>query len=125
LGFHREYTRVLRVRNESKSTVLGDHVTVADTSLGRFVGLLGKKHLATGGGLWIVPSNGVHTLGMIFTIDVIFVDGKYHVVGLRENLRPFRLTALNWRSRTVLELPAGTIHASRTEVGDQLVFEPE
>ena len=103
--------------------MLGDRVVVADTSLARMVGLLGKKSLAAGCGLWIVPSNGVHTIGMMFAIDVVFVDRDYHVVGLRENLRPFRMTTLNWRARGVLELPVCTIRASRTEVGDRLSLE--
>jgi uncharacterized membrane protein (UPF0127 family) len=113
----------LRVRNESKSTALGDRVIIADTSLARFVGLLGKKSLAAGCGLWIAPSNGIHTIGMMFAIDVILIDGECHVVGLRENLRPFRMTSLNWRARSVLELPVGTIQASRTEIGDHLSLE--
>ncbi len=115
--------RLLCVRNERKNTALGDRVAVADTSLTRFVGLLGKRSLPPGGGLWIVPSNGVHTIGMTFPIDVIFVNGDHDVVGLRENLRPFRMTSLNWRARSVLELPAGTIQGSRTEIGDHLSLE--
>jgi uncharacterized membrane protein (UPF0127 family) len=115
-----ERKRILRVCNVSKDTSLGDHVDVADSSLARLVGLLGKKSLAVGAGLWIMPSNGVHTIGMMFAIDVILIDRHCRVVGVRENLRPFRITKLNWHARSVLEVPVGTIRASRTEVGDHL-----
>lgn len=89
------------------------------------MGLLGKRSLAPGSGLWIVPSNGVHTFGMLFAIDVVFLDHDHHVVGLRENLQPFWLTALNWRARSVLELPTATIRASRTQIGDHLELSSE
>jgi uncharacterized membrane protein (UPF0127 family) len=61
---------------------------------------------------------------MAFPIDVIFVDRKYNVVGVREALRPFRITRVFWKAHGVLELPAGTIRSSRTEVGDQLKVDP-
>jgi hypothetical protein len=74
--------------------------------------------------LFIVPSQAIHTVGMAFPIDVIFVDRKYNVVGVREALRPFRITRVFWKAHGVLELPAGTIRSSRTEVGDQLKVDP-
>jgi len=88
------------------------------------VGLLGDSSLAPGAGLLIYPSQGVHTLGMRFTIDVVFLSHDFRVVGLREYLKPFRMTSLNWRSTCVLELPAGTIRSCRIEMDDQLVIEP-
>ncbi len=111
---------MFRVCNQTRETSLGDRIRLADTSLSRFVGLIGARTLPPGGGLWIVPSNGVHTFGMLFPIDVVFLDADHRVVGLRENLRPFWLTGLNWRARSVLELPPATIHTSRTEIGDHL-----
>lgn len=71
----------------------------------------------------ITPSNGVHTLGMRFAIDVVFLDRQKRVVGIREKLKPYRMTSLNWSSQCVLELPEGTIRQTETRVGDQLVFE--
>ncbi len=111
---------MLQVRNETRDSSLGDRIRLADTSVSRFVGLIGTRSLPPGSGLWIVPSNGVHTFGMLFPIDIIFLDGDYRVVGLRENLRPFWLTGLNWRARSVLELPPTTIRSSRTQIGDRL-----
>src|SRR5439155_988700 len=89
-------------------TFLAYRVKVADSILSRLVGLLGKRSLALDSGLWIVPSSGVHTLGMLFTIDVVFLDKNLKVVGLRELLRPFSITGLNLQADSVIELPALT-----------------
>jgi uncharacterized membrane protein (UPF0127 family) len=88
--------------------------------LRRLVGLLGERSLASGCGLFIVPSQAIHTVGMAFPIDVVFVDKKYSVVGVREAVRPFRVTRVFWKAFGVLELPVGTISNSGTEVGDQI-----
>lgn len=116
-------TRIVRVLNATRGTCVGESIEVADTSMRRFVGLLGKRSLPAGHGLLIQPSNGVHTLGMRFPIDVVFLDDCRRVLKLRENLRPFRMTSLDWRAESVLELPVSTIRATRMEVGDQLLIE--
>jgi uncharacterized protein len=109
------------VYNRTKETFLAYRVKIADSMLSRLIGLLGKRFLAPDSGLWIVPSSGVHTLGMLFTIDVVFLDKDLRVVGFRELLRPFSITSLNLQAESVLELPAHSIFKSRTEIGDQLV----
>jgi uncharacterized membrane protein (UPF0127 family) len=100
--------------------VVADRVAIADTEISRMVGLLGKRGLDAGEGLWIRPSSGVHTVGMKFTIDVIGLDSKLRVIKLWPNLVPWRLTSLSWRMRSVVELPAGAIAAAGVEVGDTL-----
>jgi len=96
---------------------------MADTSLRRMVGLLGQRSLEPGCGLYIIPSQAVHTFGMAFAIDVVFIDKKDRVVGVRHAVAPHRLVRPFWKALGVLELPPGTIRASRTEVGDQLQFD--
>ena len=114
---------VVRVLNTTRNSCLGEQVRMADSSLKRLVGLLGKRSLEPGRGLFIVPSQAIHTVGMAFPIDVIFVDKKYSVVGVREAVRPFRITRVFWKALGVLELPVGTIRDSRTQVGDQLAVD--
>lgn len=114
----------LRISNPARQSVLGSRIGVADSTLTRFVGLMGRRSLAPGHGLLIRPSNGVHTFWMRFTIDVLLLDREHRVLSVYGNLRPFRLTALNWKASAALELPAGTIAATTTQVGDLLEFDP-
>lgn len=110
------------VFNRTKQTFLADRVEVADSMVSRLVGLLGRRSLTPGGGLWIFPSRGIHTWGMVFDIDVVFLDRNLRVVGLRELVRPFSITPINLSAESVIELPAHTIFKSRTEVGDEIVI---
>jgi uncharacterized membrane protein (UPF0127 family) len=108
------------VTNSTRGITLGDNIELADTSLKRMVGLLGRRGLGAGGGLWISPSSGVHTFGMMFAIDVVGLDRNLKVIKLWRCLRPFRLTSVSLKLKSVIELPCGVIAQSQLEVGDQL-----
>jgi len=110
------------VFNSTKKTQLAARVRIADSLLGRLVGLLGKQSLDQDSGLLIFPSNSIHTLGMRFPIDVVFLDQDWRVEDLCESVPPFRLIWPRWKARSVLEVPIYSIRNSRTEVGDQLVL---
>jgi uncharacterized membrane protein (UPF0127 family) len=112
--------RLVTVLNTNRNTVIGDRVQVADTSFTRLFGLLGKRHIDAGRGLWIKPSSGVHTLGMMFPIDVIGLDKELRVLRLWSNLVPFRVTSVSTKIRSVIELPAGRIEECGTQLGDIL-----
>ena len=111
-----------QVLNRSKQTVLASEVELADTSWTRMKGLLGQtaEDFATGKGLWIIPSQGVHTIGMKFPIDVVYLDSQYQVIHVCHELHPFRIAAVKFRARSVVELPAGTLAQTQTSVGDVL-----
>ena len=111
------------VYNKTKETFIAFRVKVADSIISRLVGLLGKRSLKSDSGVWIVPANAIHTIGMLFSFDVIMIDENFKVVGLRELIRPFRITRPNFRAESIIEVPAHTIFRSRTEMGDQLVIE--
>jgi uncharacterized membrane protein (UPF0127 family) len=119
----RQKQRHVFVYNQTRETFLAFRVEVADSITSRLIGLLGKKSLALDSGVWIVPANSIHTVGMLFTFDLVLVDKNFKVVGLRELVRPFKITRPNFRAESVIELPAHTIFKSRTEIGDQLVIE--
>ena len=112
--------RVVTVTDTTRGTVVGDSVKVADTSLSRFFGLLGRRGLNAGEGLWIKPSSGVHTFGMTFTIDVIGLDKELRVVRLWRRLVPFRVTSVSLKVQSVIELGAGCIDECQVEIGDLL-----
>ena len=112
----------MRATNQTRGTVLGDRIRVADNGLTQVVGLLGERNLSPGDGLLILPSQGVHTLGMLFSIDVIILDGEWKVLGIKRRMRPFRMTKVFFDAAAVLELPCGAVGSSATEVGDALSF---
>lgn len=95
-------------------------LAVADTFFARLKGLLGKRELPPGGGLWIKPCNSIHTFGMKFPIDVAFLDREMQVVALAKTLRPNRVAPFCSRASSVLELPAGTLDAAVTVIGNRI-----
>ena len=115
---------MLRVTNITRGSSVGESVELADTSFTRMFGLLGKRGLDAGGGLWIKPSSGVHTFFMSFTIDVIGLDRNLRVIRLWRCLRPYRVTSVSMKIKSVIELPSGTIKESQTQIGDQLEIAP-
>jgi len=107
------------VINLTKQTWLATKVRKADNFLTRLVGLLKRSHLGPEEALWLMPSKGIHTIGMKFPIDVVFLTKDNQVVGLISGLAPYRISAIHLTGYSVLELPNGTIRKSRTELGDQ------
>src|SRR5215212_2479341 len=112
----------LRVVNSTRGSVLANRVEVAGSSWRRMRGLLGRPPLGPGEGLLIVPCQGVHTMGMGYPLDVVYLDSDGVVRKVLRSIRPWRHGPLVWRSRMVLELPAGA--AAEVAVGDRLGFEP-
>src|SRR5947209_14801238 len=86
--------KAVRATNATRGTVVGQYIRVAETGLTRMVGLLGERELLPGDGLLIVPSQGVHTWGMRFSIDIAVLDGDWKVVAIRRDIRPFRMTQI-------------------------------
>jgi uncharacterized protein len=110
------------VFNKTEESFLGLNIIRADTSITRLRGLLGRGALKSGDGMWLAPSQGVHTIGVLFPVDVVYLDAETRVIQLVEHLGPFRIGPLRLKSATVLELPPHTIYRSQTQVGDQLVI---
>ena len=122
----------LVARNVTRGSVLAGSVEDAAGLWRKFMGLMGRPSLAPDAGLWLPDSNGIHMMFMRFPIDAVFVsrpdpsqDGARAVVALRERLPAWRgLVPLIRGAHGVLELPAGTIAASGTAVGDLVALEP-
>ena len=88
----------------------------ANTYFTRLRGLLGRS-LAEGGGLLLTPCGDIHTFGMRYAIDAVYLDGDMRVVGT-ETLAPWRVGNIFRGARHVLELPAGA--AAGLSAGDTL-----
>ncbi len=118
----RKEQRRVFVYNKTRETFLAFRVKVADSILGRLVGLLGRRTLQPGSGVWIMRGNAVHTIGMMFSFDLVLIDKDFKVVGVRELLHPFTITRPNFRAESALQLPAHSIFCSRTQIGDQFLI---
>ncbi len=110
------------VYNKTREKFVATRATVADGYFSRLVGLLGttRRWARPGNGLWIVPSHGVHTIGMMYALDLIFLDRQLTVVGVEEHVRPFRISKVSFKADSVLELPVHTVFRTETRVGDQM-----
>jgi uncharacterized protein len=112
----------MRLSNITRATTVGTQITIADTFLTRLIGLMGRKRLDAGCGLLIKPSSGIHTIGMRFPIDVVALNRNMVVLKLWPHVAPFRMTGINLRIHSMLELPPGQIEQCGIRVGDQLEF---
>ena len=110
------------VRNRTRGAILASKLQLADTPRARRIGLLKHDKLDAGEGLWIYPTQAIHTFGMKFPIDVVFIDKQMRVRRVYQDLVPYRLTRFVWSARSVLELPSGCLAGTKTEVGDELQF---
>ena len=105
--------------NATQKTIVCDRAHFANSVFKRMIGLLNRKALGQGEGLLIDRCYGIHTIGMRFPIDVLFLDKELRVMRAVQALAPFRTCVVN-RAIYVLELPVGAIQRSRTTTGDQI-----
>jgi len=110
-------------RNLTKGNIVVSDLVIATTVSDRRRGLLGRSKLSPGEGMLIVPCRSVHTVGMQFAIDVVFLDKQCRVVSIRPNIEPGSWNNTCLKARSTLELPAGTAEARHLEVGDSLKVE--
>jgi uncharacterized membrane protein (UPF0127 family) len=114
---------MLIAKNLDTGSVVADRVGVAATRATRRVGLLNRESLEPGEALWIVPSRGVHTWGMRFAIDVIALDEDGVVIDCVACLPPRRIRLPRRGTAGVLELAAGTLERTGTDLGHRIEFE--
>ena len=118
----RKPKRTYSVFNETRESFVSLAVTPADTHLARLRGLVGRLRLRADEGIWVLPSQGVHTIGVLFAIDLIYLDAANRVVHVIESFGSGRIGPLHLRCASVLELPVRTIYSSETQVGDSLLI---
>ena len=108
--------------NRTRQAFLATALCVADTHWTRLRGLLGRHpdHFRNGSGLWIVPCHGVHTLGMGFPIDVIYLDREMKVIHVQPDLQPWRFAPVRRLATSVLELPCRMAAETKTAIGDKI-----
>ena len=114
---------LVAVLNVTRNTQIATRAEVAGSGVKRSKGLLGRKGLEPGGGMWIVPCEAVHTFFMQFALDLIYIDKKNRIRKVRSNVGPWRLSAC-LSAHSIIELPVGAIRDSQSQPGDIVKFEP-
>jgi uncharacterized membrane protein (UPF0127 family) len=104
----------------NRGVTIAHHVRIASTFFRRLVGLLGHCDLPLDHGLLLQPCGSVHTLGMRFPIDALFLDGQGRILKIAHTLRPNCLALAPGGTQAVLELAAGRAGAFDLHAGDML-----
>ena len=107
----------LLAMNETRKTVLAPHVRAASSLWSRCVGLLTTASLSGDEGLWLSPCQSIHMFFMRYPIDVLFLDARGTVLQ-GKTYRPWQMSGWVARSKGALELAAGTLTKTGTQVGD-------
>ncbi len=107
--------------NETRSVEVVSELEWAKNPWTRFKGLMCRESIEAGYGLWIEPCSDVHSFFMRFEFDALFLNKESEVLHRVERMKPNRISKWVKGGRVVLELPAGTIAKTGTQVGDQLV----
>lgn len=112
----------MKILNISKHTVVAADAARADSFFARLKGLLGRRRIHRGEGLILKPCAAIHMFFMRFAIDVLFLDSSNKVIYVLENIRPWRISPYIAGASCAVELAAGSIRESRTEITDMLSF---
>ncbi|MBQ9478421.1 MAG: DUF192 domain-containing protein [Selenomonadaceae bacterium] len=101
------------------------NVELADNAWKRMLGLMGRRRLDSGTGLFIVPCNSIHMMFMRFSIDAVYVDKEYRIKKIVRGLRPWFGLSMCWGAFGVLELPAGDADKFDLNVGQTFDVNPK
>jgi len=107
--------------NSSKGCAVSGRMVVADTFFSRLAGLMFRKGLAPDECLMIRPCSMVHTFGMRFAIDVLFLSKEGEVLHIQKSMKPNRISPWIRRAASVIELAAGTASKAGIDTGDRLL----
>ena len=104
--------------------MLADDLEMPRTMFGRGAGLMFRKKLEPGRGMWINPCNGIHMMFMNFPIDAVFLDRVERVKKVYRRLPAwYGVVWFEWGAHSVLELPAGSTSDVDLRRGDQIVIQ--
>ena len=85
----------------------------------RTKGLLGTESLSEDQGLWILPCNSVHSFGMKYPLDIIYLNANQQIRSIRKVMKPARIS-MDLFAKSVLELNAGMADKLGLQPGDTL-----
>src|ERR1700732_4129782 len=98
-----------RAVHERSGRVLAEDLESATSLIALTAGLMFRRTLEPGRGMWLAPCNGIHMMFMRFPIDAVFLDSKERVRKVYRKLPPwYGVVWLVWGAHSVLELPPGS-----------------
>jgi uncharacterized membrane protein (UPF0127 family) len=109
--------------NARSGRVVASKVQVATTRTERRRGLLGRDGLESGAALVLAPCRAVHTIGMRFPIDVVFITRDGEVVRTECHMSGWQI-AISAAAAITIELGAGAVQALDIRAGDRLCLAP-
>jgi uncharacterized membrane protein (UPF0127 family) len=112
----------LQLKRYSDDLVLAHTLINANTFLSRLRGLMGKPELPSGTALLLDPCQSIHTCFMRFHLDVIFLDKRHTVTGVKSNVRPWKFCIAPSGTEKVIEMQAGSIADHAISTSDQLIM---
>jgi uncharacterized membrane protein (UPF0127 family) len=98
-------------------------VQLASSFRARCIGLLRQTSMPENEGLLLVPGGSIHTMGLRFAIDVVFLSRQMRVLGVAERVQPWRIAIAPRGTARVLELPAGRIAHTGLTIGTYLTVD--
>jgi uncharacterized membrane protein (UPF0127 family) len=112
-----------RAVHERTGKVLAEDLEVANSLVALTAGLMFRRTLTPGRGLWLNPCNGIHMLFMRFAIDAVFLDSRERVRKVYRKLPAwYGVVWFVWGARSVLELPASSTADIDLKRGDKVVI---
>ena len=109
--------------HERTGKVLAEDLEMATSMISLTAGLMFRRTLDQGRGLWLNPCNGIHMMFMNFPIDAVFLDSKERVRKVYRKLPAwYGVVWFVWGARSVLELPSGSTADIDLHRGDQIVI---
>lgn len=110
----------MAITNITKSKSHAITIYGAGTFLSRLIGLLGTEKPIANTGLHITPCSSIHTFGMKYPVDILFLDKQGDVIKIQKQMEPNRTSKIVSQADSVLELPPGTAEQLQIEEGDSL-----
>lgn len=112
----------MKIINRTNQKLVADRVKVANNPITRMIGLLNRSSLNKGEGLLIIPCGSIHSFGMKFNFDAVFLDKKNKVLHLIQNMPAWRISPIIRHAHSILELPSGCIYEADIKIDDVLEF---
>lgn len=111
------------IMNQTRGLAVAETAEIAASFWSRGKGLIGRKSLPAGYGLVIRPCGSIHMFFMSIPLDVLHLDRQGYVVKILHGIKPWRAGPIVPKSKWVVELPAGTVERTGTQVGDLIMLQ--